>query len=235
MDRRGFLRRAGLAGVAGLAGCVGGSDEPAGGEESTGDGASTNGTSGDAPAAFEDHPAIAGLDAQPSKGPLDGTAVVAFEDPSCSVCRRFHEGPVQQIESNLVEPGRGAYVFRTYPVVYPWGKPASQALEATYARSESAFFSLLDHYFTNQSGFDSQNVLAETETFLEQTDLDAAAVRADAADEAYDDAVQADLAAGDAADAGNVTPAVFLFKDGSFVTKATGSVSYELIQSALEL
>lgn len=239
-----------MGGLAAVAGCTGddSSDaEPTDTEPATSAGDMTD--SGDATQttesgetsgavgteAFEDHPALAGLDAQPVKGPLNGTAVVTFEDPSCTVCGRFHRETVSRIESELVEPGRGAYVFRTYPKVYPWGEPASQALEATYARSESAFFDLLDYYFSNQSNLSTRNVLDETETFLKQTSVDAGAVREDAANQAYNDAVQRDLDAGSQAGAGSVTPAVFLFKDGVFQTKANGSVSYDLIAATLDL
>ncbi len=249
MNRRSFVRRAGVAGVVGVAGCSGDDATPDAGGDATDAADATDAgtdaadatdatsrtTTGDPSAAFDDHPAVSELAAQPARGPYTGTAVVAFEDPSCTVCGTFHEETVPQIQSNLVEPGDGAFVFRTYPKVYPWGEPASQALEATYARSEPAFFELLDHYFSNQSMFNSQNVLAETETFLKQTSVDATAVREDAASQAYNDAVQTDLGAGSAAGAGRVTPAVFLFKDGSFVTKANGSVSYDLIAASLEL
>lgn len=243
MDRRRFLRAAGLSTAVGVAGCVGG--DSGGGSSATTetepstaapDESDASGTAADANGTgLGDHPAAAGIENQPRRGELSGTAVVAFEDPSCSVCRRFHEGTVPRIQSNLVDSGEGAYVVRTYPVVYPWGKPATQALEATYARSEAAFFELLDYYFTNQSSLDGTTVLSETETFLTRTDVDGAAVRDDAESKAYDDAVQADLDAGRAADAGSVTPVVFLFKDGNYVSKASGSVSYDLIAAALDL
>jgi protein-disulfide isomerase len=174
------------------------------------------------------------LDSLPRRGPLDGHAVLTFEDPSCPRCRAFHEDVVPEIRSNIVDPGEGAYVFRAYPVVYPWGEPATQALASTHARSAPAFWSLLGHYFADQSGFDADNVLDRTEAFLDaETDLDAAAVVADAENEAHDEAVQATLDAAADAEIGQTTPTVLLFRDGEYVTSAKGSVSYDLIAETL--
>jgi len=217
MQRRRFLALAGTGAVGSLAGCGGSGGSGGGGGQS-----------------LREHPAAAGLDALPRRGPLDGHVVLTFEDPSCPRCRAFHEDVVPAIQSNIVDPGEGAYVLRTYPVVYPWGEPATQALASTHARSDSAFWSLLDHYFSNQGQFDADNVLARTETFLDsRTDLDGAAVVADARDEAHGEAVQGNLDAASAADLGRTTPTVLLFRDGQYVTSANGSVSYDLIAETL--
>jgi protein-disulfide isomerase len=224
MDRRRFLRTAGLGATATLAGCLGGL--------TGGDGA--DGTPSGTP--LEEHPAAADLEAQPRRGDLDSHVVLAFEDPSCSRCRAFEQQTVPEIETNLVDPGKGAFVVRTYPVVYQWGKPATQALESTFARDEDAFWSLLGHYFEQQSQFSTDNVLDRTASFLDSnTDLDGAAVRADAENEAHGDAVQADLSAGENAGIGQTTPIVLLFRDGRYVTRASGSVSYETIATALQV
>lgn len=162
--------------------------------------------------------------------------VVAFEDPSCPRCRAFHRDVLPQLESELIEPGDVAYVFRGYPVVYPWGDPAAQALESTYARNESAHWQLLEEYFDAQSGYDTENVFDRTDSFLDaNTDLDAAAVVEDARNEAHDSAVQTDLSAGKDAGAGRTTPSLFLFRDGEFVTKAAGSISFSVLTNALGL
>ncbi|WP_424000134.1 DsbA family protein [Haloarcula salina] len=213
MNRRRFLSLTGAGVVGGLAGC---SDS-----ETTGE-------------SISDHPAAAGLDAQPRRGELGGHVVLAFEDPSCPTCRRFHENTVPDIEANIVETGKGAYVVRTYPVIYPWGEPATQALESTFARDEAAFWSLFEHYFTEQSSFTTENVLERTATFLDrETAVDGEAVRTDAENGAHDDAVQADVQAAENAGLGETTPIILLFEAGEFVTKVNGSVSYELIAEAL--
>lgn len=223
MDRRTFLVACGCAGAT-LAGCQG--------QNPNGDGGQS----------LSDHAAARNLDAQPRRGPdpTEATGViVAFEDPSCTRCRAFERTVVPKIRSNLVDPGDAALVFRGYPVVYDWGEPAVHALEATYARDVSAFWSLVDHYFENQQEFRSAGageVYPRTRSFLaDRTDLDAEAVVTDAEGGAVDDAVQTDLDAGMDAGAGQTTPHVFLFRDGEYRTKAAGSISYDAISSALQL
>jgi len=257
MDRRTFLARTALVGgAAGLAGCLGEGAGTAGGETDgtatstgagrdggtagDGDGATATSTFEDGPP-FGDHAATSGVRMQPYLGPEPGTAtgtIVAFEDPSCPRCATFERQTVPKIRSELVEPGDATFVFRGYPVVYAWGKPATRALEATFARDEAAHWALLDYYFRNQDDFrlSETDVLAETESFLEtQTDVDGATVVADVEAGTYDDRVQADLDAGDAAGAGGITPTVFLFRDGEYRTKARGSVSFSLVRTALGL
>jgi protein-disulfide isomerase len=221
-SRRGVLA-SGAAALAALAGCTGGSG---GGSEGSGG------------QSLADHPAGAAIDAQPRLGPAldDAPAVlVAFEDPSCSRCAAFERNTLPRLREHI-DAGELAYVFRVYPVVFPWGEPAVQALEATFARDADAFWTLSNHYFAEQSSFSTDNVLELTRDFLAgETDLDADAVVADAEAEAYGDAVQTDLDAGEAAGAGRTTPHLFMFRDGEYRTKASGSVSYDLVASALEL
>jgi protein-disulfide isomerase len=224
VKRRTFLQAAGAAGLAsGVAGCLGG-----GGGGDTGGADTPDGTP------VGEHPAAVGLDAQPRCGDLDGNLVLAFEDPSCSRCRAFHQRVVPDIQENLVDSGEAAYVVRSYPVVYPWGEPAVQALEATFARDPDAFWALQSFYYGEQRSLGDENVLDRTETFLsEETNVDGAAVRADAENRAYDDAVQADLDAGANADVGRTTPTILLFRDGRYVTRASGSVSFDVVATAL--
>jgi protein-disulfide isomerase len=236
---------ASAAAIAGAtAGCLGGSTGgDAEGTGGSGGGQSGTDAGGGAPTTAADartldtHPAARDLDAQPALGPADASAtIVAFEDPSCPRCRAFEQNTVPRIRRELVDAGRARFVARTYPVIYEWGRPAVQALEATFARSDEAFWRLFEHYFAEQDSFETDNVLPRTETWLaDNTALDAAAVVADAEAGAYDDAVQVDLAAGEAASVGRTTPTVFLFRDGAYVTRAGGSVSFELITSALSL
>jgi len=188
---------------------------------------------------LEDHPAAAGLASQPTLGPdpadADGV-IVAFEDPSCPRCKRFEQATVPRIKSELVEPGTASFVFRGYPVVYEWGQPATRTLEATYARSADAHWRLLDHYFENQTDFreaGTEEVYPLTREFLAaETDLEAGAVVAAAENGDHEDAVSTDLSAGQEANA-TATPTVFLFRDGRYRTRASGSVSFTLVKNAL--
>jgi hypothetical protein len=238
MRRRAFLAGA-TAGAVALAGCLGGGDTADGG----GDGGTATGTgTGTGTATPSANNALRGLADQPALGPDPGEAeglIVAFEDPSCPTCARFERETVPEIRSKLVEPGKAAYVFRGYPVIYPWGEPATHALEATYARDAGAFWTLAAHYFESQDEFrgsDAETVRSKTATFLnDNTDVDGDAVAGEAGGEAAAAAVGADLDAGMAAGAGRRTPSIFLFKNGEYRTNLAGSVSYNVIASALNL
>lgn len=243
MKRRRYLATTGAILTTGLAGCTeslgaGSSDDTtteSGSDESMDDDSmdTTTTTSGGTPLA--EHGAGMDIAEQPVLGDLDtGNVVVAFEDPSCPRCRAFESGTVPKIVSDIVDTGKGAFVSRNYPVIYPWGKPATQALEATFARSDDAFWALNSYYYENQSDFGTDNVLTKTATFLnENTDVDGDAVASDAEAKKYDAAVQADLSAGEAAGVGRTTPTIFLFRDGQYVTKAAGSISFEVVATAL--
>lgn len=246
MERRRFISATGALGVSGLAGCLGwtemnnvddtggaGDETDAGAADGGGDGDDEAGGSGDGTALVE-HPAAADIETRPTLGTIDGNVIIAFEDPSCPRCKAFATETLPRVRSDLVEPGTAAFVARTYPVIYEWGKPATQALEAAYVRDEAAFWALSGFYYANQSGFDTGNVLERTASFLdEQTEFDGAAIASDAEAKAFDDRVQANLDAGEAAGAGRTTPSIFLFRDGVYQTKASGSISYEVIATAL--
>ncbi|GAB6859916.1 DsbA family protein [Haloplanus litoreus] len=198
-----------------------------------------NGGGGESDAqSLASHPVGTNLDAQPTLGPAPGEAtatIVAFEDPSCPRCATFERQTVPKIRSELVAAGDATFVVRTIPVVYPWGEPAIHALEATFARDADAFWALAGHYFDEQDAFGPDNVLDRTESFLAaEAGVDAADVVADAENEAYADAVEADRSASESADVSG-TPTVFLFRDGAYRTRATGSVSFDFVTGALDL
>lgn len=237
LSRRDLLA-AGVAGLGALGGCLGGaggdtrdSDVGAAATGSATDPATTTAATADA---YGAHPSTAGVESQPRRGSADaGVQIVAFEDPSCPRCKAFERDTVPRIRAELVDPGEGSFVVRTAPLVYPWGEPAIRALEATYAREADAFWGLLAHYFAEQSSFTADTVRSETAEWLSaNTGLDGEAVVEAADGEAAAAAVRVDA---DAADAANVTgtPTVFLFDEGSYVTRATGSVGFDLIRSAL--
>ncbi|WP_254830015.1 DsbA family protein [Haloglomus salinum] len=243
MRRRQLLGALGAAGATGLAGCTGdGGGAPGGNGSGTGDGASTTGTG--TPWDLPDHVALTGLDAEPVVGPSPGEApglVVGFEDPSCTVCQRFEKNTWPRLESELVASGQVSFVYRVMPITYQWGKPATQALESTYAfaleagqdRDAPAFWGLKDAYYTERERFASGDVLAETEAYLaSETDLDAGAVVAAAREKRHDAAVQADLAAGNEAGV-SATPTFFLFREGEFRTVIRGAQSYDVFATAL--
>jgi protein-disulfide isomerase len=232
--RRDYLLGLGTAGAVALAGCTGSSSDGMN-SPNGGDGGGDDGKS------LANHPAAAGIDSQPVLGPDPAEAkavVLAFEDPSCPRCRNFEQNTAPKIKSELVDSGDAAFVFRGYPIVYDWGKPAVRALEATYAESADAHWQLVAHYFDQQSDYRSagrEQVYPRTESFLnENTDVDGSAVVSAAANGEFESAVQTDLDAGEAASI-RATPTVLLFRDGQFRTSYSGSVDFGSVRTALGL
>ncbi|MDY7082978.1 MAG: thioredoxin domain-containing protein [Halobacteria archaeon] len=221
MNRRSFLKLSGVTVLPVLgSGCL---------SSRNGGGGSSDGTN-----TFASHASAQGIDDEPRLGSADsGAKIVAFEDPSCPSCERFESTTFPQIESAIEDGKDLAFYFRVYPVVYPWGKPATQALESTYARDENAFWGLKDYYYSNQGEFNDDNVLDRTKEYLAaNTQLDADAVVEDARNEAHDSAVQEDLNAGRQAGVRG-TPTFFLFDGGSFVTSIAGPQGYSVFENSL--
>ncbi len=236
MDRRRFLV---TSATAAIAGCLGGTPTGSGSTAPNSTNTSSSPTDNGG-AQLTDHPAAQALATQPVRGPDPPEApglIVAFEDPSCPTCRRFEQNVVPTIRRELIEPGDVAYVFRGYPVVYPWGEPAVRALESTYARDPAAHWALVDHYFDQQEAYRRAGVDAvyeRTETFLQdETELQAGSILDEARNGLHDEAVQSDLDAGMAAGAGRTTPHLFLFRNGEFRTKTAGRVSYDTVSTVL--
>lgn len=219
-SRRAFLAGFGVAGTTAIAGCSGGS-ESGGGSGKT---------------ALADHPAAEGLASQPTLGTEPGEGegtVIAFEDPSCPTCARFETSTFPKLQSELLDTGRASFVFRSIPIIYEWGEPATMALEATYDRSASAFWALKHHYYSEQDAFGTENVLSRTETFLaENTDVDATAVVDDAEAGAFQDAVDLDLGVADELGVSS-TPTLYVFDSGTFSTEITGAVGYASLKGAM--
>lgn len=187
----------------------------------------------------EDHPAAEGIADQPTLGDpasAPGT-IVEFSDPSCGVCAAFHDGNFQEIESELVEPGDAAVVFRPYPVRdYEISEPGSHALLATHDRDEEAFWELKQFYYDEHGSFGIDDVYDRTAQFLnENTGVDGDAVAEDAESEAYSADIDANLDAGMDAGAGGETPVFYLFREGEFVTEIRGNQNLEVFRTALGL
>jgi protein-disulfide isomerase len=185
----------------------------------------------------EDHPAADGIEDQPTLGdPASATGtIVEFSDPGCGVCAAFHDGNFQEIESELVEPGEAAVVFRPYPVRdYDASEPGSHAMVATAERDEAAFWELKQFYYDEHGSFDSENIYDRTAEFLnENTSVDGDAVAEEAQDEAHQSTLEANLDAGMEAGAGGETPVFYLFREGEFVTEIRGNQNLDVFRTAL--
>jgi protein-disulfide isomerase len=186
-----------------------------------------------------DHDAARDLGSQPTLGdPASAPAtIVEFSDPSCGVCAAFHQDTFPELESELIEPGEAALVFRPYPVRnYEIAEPGSHAMFATHDRDPDAFWDLKEFYYDEHGSFSLDDFYDRTAEFLnENTSVDGDAVAEDARNEAYASEIDANLDAGMDAGAGGETPVFYLFRDGEFVTEVRGNQNLEVFETALEL
>lgn len=226
--RRGMRRRSVLAriaggaslGLAGLAGCL-----------STGSG----GGSGE----LSEHPASRNLDGQPYLGDLPNEAAklaVAFEDPTCSTCRRFHSSTFQDLEREIIEPESASFVYRPFPSTsVAWSGPAMHAILEATARDRRVAWDLVDFYYANGGSISGSSFAQQTRSFLaDGTDLDADAVLAAVENEARQSII--DTAESDGWEAGvTSTPTFYLFDDGAFKNKLVGVQDLTAFRAGFEV
>lgn len=160
--------------------------------------------------------------------------IVGFEDPSCSICASFHSSTLPELRDDPLGDGV-AFVYRPFPIrPYAWGTLAAEAVVATADRSRETAWSLVSHYYTNQSGFDEANVLDRTESFLDsETPVDSTEVASEVEDGIYADAVASTIEDGEDAGA-TTTPTFFLFDDGELRTEVTGNQDAAVFRNALQ-
>lgn len=184
----------------------------------------------------EDHSAAQRLSDLPQLGAAPDDAerlIVAFEDPSCSTCRRFHESSFPDLQRTVLNSTDISYVYRPYPVVLPWGAPASRAILATAEHDVSTAWELISWYYATQSSISDDDVLESTGRFLDaETDVAGESVVDDVRSGLYDTATDAALADGEAAGA-TTTPTFFLFRKNEFVTHLTGVQDVSVFTSSL--
>ncbi|AGN01823.1 thioredoxin [Salinarchaeum sp. Harcht-Bsk1] len=223
-------RRSVLAGIAGaaslgtatsLAGCL---DTGSGG-------------SGGQP--LSEHPASRNLDGQPSLGDVPTAAekvIVAFEDPTCSNCERFHTGSFQAVKREILEPESAAYVYRPYRYTgRGWATPAIHATLEVTAREPPVAWDLLDFYYENTYSISGGTFADETRSFLsENTDLDADTILAAAENRAHQSVLETAEADGDEAGV-NSTPTFFLYKNERFKNKLVGVQDVTAFQAGFEV
>ena len=78
-----------------------------------------------------DHPSTNGVFDEPTRGPKpfsEDATLIVFEDPSCPNCVHFEQETYPKLKRRYSDTGKLSIVFRTIPVVQPWGEQATYAL-----------------------------------------------------------------------------------------------------------
>lgn len=153
------------------------------------------------------------IEISPESRPMaDGTAmgdpdapvlIEVYEDFQCPACRIYSNEVEPLVTENHVASGEVYYVFRQFPFLDDRapGKESDQAANASMCASEQGrFWDYHDILFANWNGenqgsFSDKRLLA----FAETLELDMEAFTACFEQNRYQDQIQADLAAGDAA------------------------------------
>lgn len=206
LRRRGFLSLGALA----LAGCLGGEAE-----------------------GFDGHPATDGIGSAAVIGGDTEKRIVAFEDPSCPTCARFHSETFPRLADDA-RAGEVSIYTRAVPLVRQWSSTATPSLYATYERDTDAYWKLFEGYYANQGSITEDTVEDMTHDLLEETEVDADGVLDDVGGGVYSEAVETAVSSAEAAGIG-ATPTFYLFDADGFVTDASGARSYDSFATALDL
>ncbi len=103
----------------------------------------------------------------PASDRIDGSAtaeifVIEYSDMECPFCKRYHDGPLQQLKDVYAEDSRVAFVFRHFPL----DEPYTQALHPTATEAHiaaecvaklggnDAFFDFIDDMFASDDSTD---------------------------------------------------------------------------------
>jgi len=136
---------------------------------------------------------------QPSRGPAGAPVVIQiFSDFQCPFCQRVRP-TIEEIEKKY--PGRVRLVWRDLPLdFHRQARPAAEAAREAFAQKGSkGFWAMHDLLFENQQKPDGLEMPA-LEAYAQTIGLDLTRFRAALADDRHAAAIDADLAAANAAD-----------------------------------
>jgi protein-disulfide isomerase len=100
-------------------------------------------------------------DDDPFMGPKDAKlTIVEFTDYQCPFCKKYFEGPMQQIKKDYVDTGKVKYVLRDFPLAeHPQALLA--AATANCAAKQNKFWEMHDLLFSNQNDWSYNNDAAK--------------------------------------------------------------------------
>ena len=132
-------------------------------------------------AATREEQLLTALPELPELGSTDApVTIVEFSDFQCPYCARGAR-TVQQIYEKYGDDVR--FIFAHYPLPnHDWARPAAIAAECAADQDEDAFWALHDAYFENQRALSTDNLIAQSRTYLADSGLDLDTWQACAAD-----------------------------------------------------
>lgn len=183
-----------------------------------------------------DHPGMTGAENDPVIGPPPDEAemgLLMFTEPSCPYCREWHNKNWDQMQEELIDPGRLSVLVRPYPKVEEWAKPVAYAMLEIGDRDEEAFVTFMEWAYTNYGEFSVVDAAETSGKFLnENTSVDGDAV-AKAVNEfdRIDDLMETMEAA---RSAGMTTiPGYGIIRDGEMIETTSGATSYSNMKRML--
>jgi protein-disulfide isomerase len=172
----------------------------------------------------------------PARGNPDApVTIVSFTDFQCPYCSR---GAATMDEVLRRYPEDVSLVIKHFPLgFHAWARPAAIAALCAGEQNDDAFWALHDAFFANQKRFTAENVVATSQEYLADSDVDMerwARCAGDPTDEAHIAAAQqvdADMAM---AQSLGVTGTPAFFVNGEFVNGAQPITAFEpLIEAAI--
>jgi protein-disulfide isomerase len=211
--RRKLLKSIGIVSSIGLSGCL--ENNP------SDDNSSDNIT----------HPSYKNIDKIPYKGEKEASKkIVAFEDPSCPYCAKFHNNTFPKFEEYFEDESL-QYYYRVIPIIKEWSYPASTTLMSIYLNEPEEFWDTIDFYYnteiTNNNYNDkirsyiNNNIESSVNNLRENRD-EAGKIVEENSQIARDSRVSS-------------TPTFFLFEDGEFKNSIVGSQNFSVFKSILNL
>lgn len=184
-----------------------------------------------------DSAVASGIGDEPTLGPNPwdaNAAVVLFSDPSCPYCQRWERDTFPDLLPH-VERNELSVVYRSWPVVADWGVEALHALDATYDRSEDAFWGLRTWFYHNPGRVSSDPAGAAFSYLQDEPGVDdPRAVMEEAKNEQYTARLSEDESVARKLGLEGV-PGFVLVKEGKIVTQLAGTSPYSTFRALLGL
>lgn len=222
MKRRNFINTVSGLAITGLAGCIGPFDSDNTGNNTTN--VTKNRTSSNASIYNSPNISTRNIKNQPMVGSENAeNAIIAFEDPSCPYCAKFHNSEFGKVRK-AAEEGKVKYYSRVIPIIQEWSQIAIRYLEGVYQEyGDEEYWNLLKFYYNTDNSFSKKNVSQKTVEYMNNNEtINTQKIQQNIQNRKYISVVNNDLNVAKQVSI-NSTPTFLLFKNGRFVTRITGA------------